>query len=145
MPTTVTRDQLAAALATLDRSDIQDGLYARRVDGDPPGAAGALALDYDEPTDLILLTMAIASIPDVTVHDLADVHAGKGAHPSDPGPDAAWWPSIRFAEPTASQWADDIADCPACQAPPDVWGMDRECLTHERAPWDRPYAVAVPR
>ena len=136
MATAVTRADVVAALTALDRRDIADGLYARRVDGDSPGAFGALALDFDEPTDLTMLVLALAAHRHVTPELLADCRAGKGAHPSDPGPDAIWWPSIRLDEPTAAQWADDMADCLACDAPPDAWGMDQPCLTHARAPWE---------
>lgn len=134
---TFTRTELTAALATLGRTDLAAGLYARRVaDPDLAHRVGStcLALDYDQPADTLVLTVAFTALlgPDDAADWAAAATPAIPAHPAGPGIGGLMWPGWVLDEPTAWQWADMVRECPACEALDD----DGPCIAHERAPWD---------
>lgn len=139
---TFTRDQLTRALAAAGHSSIAEGLYARP---DHEVGRSCLALDFDDPGDLGLLIIVISKMltpADAEIFGMS-TDTGMPAHPNGDhsGLRAAWWRGFRLDEPTLDEWTDEISDCGACRWE-DHGGPD--CLTHDRAPWERPYTLTVP-
>ena len=134
---TFTRLQLTAALDAIDRPDLADGMYSRRLDF-ADGGGTALAFDYDDPADLGLFLVTVATLlGPVDGGDFAGaLHIGLPAHP-DGGPmglSGAYWPRWVLDEPTWEEWNDEQNGCVACCGDDD---HDADCPTHDVAPWQR--------
>jgi len=130
---TFTRLQLTAALDAIDRPDLADGMYSRRLDF-ADGGGTALAFDYDDPADLGLFLVTVATLlGPVDGGDFAGaLHIGLPAHPDRGGRHGAYWPRWVLDEPTWEQWTDELNGCFTCRM-----FDDGPCASHVTAPWQR--------
>lgn len=133
---TFTRQELADTFADIDRPDLTQGLYSRRMTLDDGGGC-ALAFDYDVPGDLGLVLVTVATLLGPDGGDFAAaMRLGLPGHPGMTGASGgAWWPRWTLAEPSVEEWADAVNCCLACR--------EDDCLAHATPPWESPMLAGV--